>query len=313
MKKGRFLTSKLNGQNPKMLNFNKIKTYPLKERKNKFNIEDIIRLENSAILTENQNLQKLAKKIKLANQNDKQCILLMGAHLIKLGLSNFIIDLMQKKILTHVALNGAGPIHDFELAYNGATSEDVEENLKDGSFGMAEETGHYINLAAKKAQKNKTGLGYEVGKLISDLDCKHKNKSILYNTFKLNIPTTVHTAIGTEIIYQHPECDGAALGASSYTDFKILTNSISKQEKGVIVNLGSAVILPEVFLKGLTIAKNLKYTIEDFTSANMDMIDHYRPRVNIVQRPTSLKGEGLTIIEKHEKSIPTLHHLLTKT
>jgi len=296
-----------------MLDFNKIKTLPLKDRENKFNIEDIINIETSTILTNNQNLKKLAKKIKLAKQNHKQCILLMGAHPIKLGLSNFIIDLLRKKILTHIALNGAGPIHDFELAYNGATSEDVEKNLKDGSFGMAEETGRYINLAAKKAQKNKTGLGYEVGKLISDLNCKYKDKSILYNTFKLNTPTTVHTAIGTEIIYQHPECDGAALGTSSYTDFKILTNSISKLEKGVIINLGSAVILPEVFLKGLAISRNLKCIVEDFTSANMDMIDHYRPRVNIVHRPTSLKGEGLTIIEKHEKSIPTLHHLLTKS
>jgi len=296
-----------------MLDFNKIKTYPLKERKNKFNIEDIVKLEASGILTDNQDLNKLVKEIKQANQNNKQCILLMGAHPIKLGLSNFIIDLMQKKILTHIALNGAGPIHDFELAYNGATSEDVAENIEDGSFGMAEETGHYINLAAKNAQKNKTGLGYEIGKSISDLNCKYKNKSILYNTFKLNIPTTVHTAIGTEIIYQHPECDGAALGASSYADFKILTNSISKLEKGVITNLGSAVVLPEVFLKAFTVARNLKYKIRNFTSANMDMIDHYRPRVNIVQRPTSLGGKGLTIIEKHEKSIPTLHHLLTRT
>ena len=176
---------------------------------------------------------------------------------------------------------------------------------------MADETSHYINKTAKTAAKNEIGLGHEIGKLISDIDCEYKNHSILYTTYKLKIPTTVHTTIGTETIYQHPKCDAGALGISSYNDFKKLTESISKLEKGVVVNLGSAVIMPEVFLKSFTIARNLGYKINDFTAANLDMIDHYRPRVNVVERPTSLGGKGFNIIEKHEKSIPTLHYFLT--
>lgn len=294
-----------------MLDFNKIKTYPIKNRKNKFNIRDIIPLEKSGILSYNKDLEYLVESIKKARKDDEQFILMMGAHLIKLGLSNFIIDLMQKKYITHTAMNGASSIHDFELAYIGATSEDVAENIKNGSFGMSHETGHYLNKAAKTASEKNTGLGYEIGKLISEI-CNYKESSILYQAYKLNIPSTVHTAIGTDIIYQHPECDSAALGKSSYQDFKILAESISKLEEGVIVNLGSAVILPEVFLKAFTIARNLGYEIKNFTSANLDMINHYRPRVNVVERPTSLGGKGFIIIEKHEKSIPTLHYLLTK-
>lgn len=294
-----------------MLDFTKIKTYPIKERKNKFCIENLLSLEKSAILSSNNDLSILANEIKSSKEKNKPIILMMGAHLIKLGLSYFIIDLMQKEYITHIATNGAGAIHDFEIAYIGATSEDVAENIKDGSFGMVYETGHYLTLAAKQAAKNNEGFGKEIGKLISDLSLKHKHTSILYNANKLNLPATIHTAIGTETIYQHPECDAEALGKSSYQDFKILTESISKLEGGVIINLGSAVILPEVFLKSFTVARNLDCKIDRFTAANLDMTDHYRPRVNVVQRPTSLGGKGLMIKEKHENSIPTLHYLLT--
>lgn len=295
-----------------MIDFNKIHTYPISKRENKFNIENIIPLEKSAVLSNNQDILKIIEKIKQAKKNQNQIILLMGAHLIKLGLSNFIIDLMEKKYITHIAMNGAGAIHDFELAYIGGTSEDVTKNIEDGSFGMSDETGHYLTKAAKTASEKNTGLGYELGKLISEKKLPYKNFSIFYNAYKLKIPITIHTAIGTEIIYQHPECDAEALGKTSYDDFKILTDSISKLENGVIINLGSAVIMPEVFLKSFTIARNLGYEIKNFTAANLDMIDHYRPRVNIVERPTSLGGRGYTIIEKHEKSIPTIHYLLTK-
>jgi len=295
-----------------MIKLSKIKTYPIKNRKNRFHIEDIIPLEKSSIVAKNPDIEKLAEKIKKARQNNKKIILMMGAHLIKVGLSLFIIDLIKKKFINHIAMNGAGMIHDFELALIGATSEDVSVSIKDGSFGMAEETGHYLNKAAKTAARKNSGLGREVGELIENLNCKYKDFSIIYTAYKNNIPITIHTAIGTEIIYQHPECDGAALGKSSYEDFKILIESISKLQGGVIINLGSAVILPEVFLKAFTMARNLGYEIKNFTAANLDMIDHYRPRVNVVERPTSLGGEGYTIIEKHENSIPTLHYYLTK-
>lgn len=297
-----------------MLDFKKIKTYPIKNRKNKFHIKNITQLTESKILTDNLDILELAEKIKKARKENREFILLMGAHPIKLGLSLFIIDLLKKKIITHIAMNSASAIHDFELAYIGATSEDVAKNIKDGSFGMAYETGHYINKAAKIASKNNSGLGYEIGKLILELNCKYKKYSIIYNACKLNIPITIHTAIGAEVIYQHPECNAAALGKSSYNDFKILTDSVSKLKDGVIINLGSAVIMPEVFLKALSIARNLneEHLPKNFTAANLDMINHYRPRVNIVERPTSLGGKGFIITEKHEKSIPTLHYLLTK-
>jgi deoxyhypusine synthase len=294
-----------------MIDYKKIKTYPIRNRKNKFSIEDMVSLENSSISSDNPYLEKLAENIKKARKEDKQFILLMGAHPIKLGLSEFINDLIKKNIITHIGMNGAGPIHDFELAYIGGTSEDVAENIEDGSFGMVYETGHYLNKAAKNSRKKKKGLGYEIGKLISDLDLPYKKSSIIYNSYKKGIPSTVHTAIGTEIIYQHPECNGAALGESSYQDFKILAESISKLNGGVIVNLGCAVILPEVFLKAITVIRNLGYNVKDFTAANIDMIDHYRPRLNIVERPTSLGGDKFMIKERHEKSIPTLHYLLT--
>ncbi len=292
------------------MDFNKIKTISLSKRKNKFNLENIISLSDPIILSNNKNLIELSEKITQARKNNKQFIFMMGAHAIKLGLSLFIIDLMKRDIITHIAVNGAVPIHDFEIAYIGATSEDVLENLKDGSFGMAEETGHYLNLAAKKASKKNLGLGYSIGKLISDMNLKYKEFSLFYHSYKLNIPLTVHTAIGAEIIYEHPECDAGALGSSSYNDFKILTDSISKLKQGVVVNLGSAVIMPEVFLKSFSITRNLGFNVEKFTAANLDKIDHYRPRKNVVERPTYFKGKGLTIIENHEKSIPTLYRLL---
>ncbi len=295
-----------------MLDFSQLKLVSLRDRHNLFSIENTISLDKSAILLDNKDLTSLSENILEARSKDKPFIFMMGSHLMKLGLSPFVIDLMKRGVITHVAMNGSGPIHDFEIAYIGATSEDVKENLKDGSFGMSDETGHYINEAAKKAYSAGTGLGYSIGKMIGDLDLKYKDFSIAYHTHKFGIPLTVHTAIGTEIIYQHPECDGAALGASSYTDFKILADSISKLEEGVVVNVGSAIILPEVFLKAFTIARNLGFKVDNFTAANMDMINHYRPRTNVVERPTSFGGKGYVIIDKHEKTLPTLHYLLTK-
>ena len=153
-------------------------------------------------------------------------------------------------------------------------------------------------------------MGYSIGKKINELDLPNKEYSILYNAYKLNIPVTVHVAIGTDIIHQHPSCDGAAVGKTSYHDFKIFAESVSKLEEGVILNIGCAVILPEVFLKALTIARNLGYKVEKITAANFDMSNHYRPRENVVTRPTSLGGRGFIIIERHEKTIPTLHRLL---
>lgn len=293
-----------------MLDFTKIKTIPIKQRKNKVSLRDLVRPENSKVMMDSIELNDLVYRTINASVRNKQIIVMMGAHVIKTGMSLLIIDLMKKRIIKHIAMNGAGPIHDFELALIGETSEYVEKTIEDGTFGMIEETGKILNDAIKEGAKNNFGYGYSIGKKINDLNLKNKEYSILYNAYKLNIPVTVHVAIGTDIIHQHPSCDGAAIGKTSYQDFKIFAESVSKLEEGVILNLGSAVILPEVFLKALTVARNLGCKVEKITAANFDMSNHYRPRENVVTRPTSLGGTGFTIIEKHEKTIPTLHRLI---
>lgn len=295
-----------------MLDFTKIRTIPIKQRKNKVKLSDLIKPEDSKILINSKEFNELVEKIINAHKNNKQIILMMGAHVIKVGMSLLIIDLMKKSIIKHIAMNGACPIHDFELALIGETSEYVEQTIEDGTFGMIEETGSILNEAINEGAKNNYGLGYSIGKKINELNLQNKEYSILYHAYKLNIPVTVHAAIGTDIIHQHPSCDGAAVGKTSYQDFKIFAESVSKLEDGVILNIGCAVILPEVFLKALTIARNLGYKVNKITAANLDMIDHYRPRENVVQRPTSLGGKGFIIIERHEKTIPTLHRKIVE-
>lgn len=293
-----------------MLDFNKIKTISIKQRKNKVKLSDLIIPNDSKIFINSKELDELSNRIISAYKNKKQIILMIGAHVIKVGMSLLIIDLMKKGIIKHIAMNGACPIHDFELALIGETSEYVEKTIEDGTFGMIEETGSILNSAIKEGAKNNYGMGYSIGRKISDLNLPYKEYSILYNAYEVDIPITVHVAIGTDIIHQHPSCDGAAVGKTTYQDFKIFAESVSKLEDGVILNIGCAVILPEVFLKALTIARNLGYKVQNITAANFDMTDHYRPRQNVVQRPTSLGGKGFIIIEKHEKTIPTLHRKL---
>ena len=290
-----------------MLDFSKIKTISIKERKNKVKLDNLIKPENSEVLINSKEINELSDKIVISHKNKKQIIFMIGAHVIKVGMSLLVIDLMKKGVIKHIAMNGAGPIHDFELALIGETSEYVEQTIEDGTFGMIEETGEILNDAIKEGAKNNYGMGYAIGKKINDLNLPNKEYSILYNAHKLNIPATVHVAIGTDIIHQHPSCDGAAVGKTSYNDFKIFAESVSKLEDGVILNIGCAVILPEVFLKALTIARNLGFKVEKITTANLDMMDHYRPRENVVHRPTSLGGKGFIIIENHEKTMPTLH------
>ena len=290
-----------------MLDFNKIKTIPIRQRKNKVKLSDLIKPENSEVLVNSKDFDELIEKIIDAYKNNKQIILMVGAHVIKTGMSLLIIDLMKRGVLKHIAMNGAGPIHDFELALIGETSEYVENTIEDGTFGMIEETGRMLNEAIKEGAQNNYGMGHAIGKKINDLNLPNKDCSILHNAYKLNIPVTVHVAIGTDIIHQHPSCDGAAIGKTSYHDFKIFAESVSKLENGIVINIGCAVILPEVFLKALTIARNLGCKVEHITAANLDMINHYRPRENVVTRPTSLGGKGFIIIEKHEKTVPTLH------
>ncbi len=290
-----------------MLDFGKIRTISIKQRGNKVKLADLVKPADSKAFIDTNEFNELVQEIIAAHKKSKQIILMMGAHVIKVGMSLLIIDLMKKGIIKHIAMNGAGPIHDFELALIGETSEYVERTIEDGTFGMIEETGSILNQAIKEGAKSNCGLGFSIGKKIDDLGLKNKEYSILWNAYRLKVPVTVHVAIGTDIIHQHPSCDGAAIGKTSYQDFKIFAESVSRLENGVILNIGSAVILPEVFLKALTIARNLGFKVEKFTAANFDMNNHYRPKENVVIRPTSLGGKGFTVIERHEITLPSLH------
>lgn len=284
------------------MDLSKVKLHPIGERINKVSVKDFPNPESEVGPFRNEDLDRLAQRLVESYKNKKKVIAMLGAHVIKCGLSLYTIDLMERKVIKHVALNGAGAIHDFEIALIGATSEYVEQNLIDGSFGMAKETG-VINEIVKESHE---GFGASVGKYIED-HLEYKKFSILANAYRLKIPATVHVAIGTDIIHQHPNFDGAAAGRASYEDFKIFATSVSELEEGVILNVGSAVILPEVFLKALSTVRNLRYRVNKFTAANLDMINHYRPRVNVVERPTSGGGEGFNIIERHERTIPYLY------
>jgi hypothetical protein len=255
-----------------------------------------------------KNLLALAQAIRQAKQRKKLVLVMMGAHVIKCGLSPLIIDLMKKGFIKAVALNGAGIVHDFETAFCGHTSEDVSSGLENGSFGMAYETGAYLNGAIIDGAKKNLGLGQSVGQMILKENLSYKSLSVLYNGLKYKVPVTVHVAVGTDIIHQHPNCDGAAVGKTSLTDFRILAERITNLNNGgVVINIGSAVILPEVFLKALTVARNLGFKVKDFTATNFDMFPQYRPQQNVTSRPILCGGTGYNFLGHHELMIPLLY------
>jgi deoxyhypusine synthase len=296
--------------------FSKVKTYSIKDRYSKVHLEELGKvyepdesfgkfIDSLPDILVAKSFREIIEKIIHSIENNKPVIWMIGAHVIKCGLSPILIDLMKHKAISCIAMNGAGVIHDAELTLFGATSEDVAVNLKDGSFGMAKETGEFIN----KTLMESTDLGYgeAIGKKLLESNTPNVNLSILANAYKFDIPVTVHTAIGTEITHQHPNADGASIGRASYTDFKIFTEVVSKiGNGGVVLNVGSTVILPEVFLKALTIARNIGHSVTDFTTCDFDMIRHYRPKVNVVERPTMQGGAGYQITGHHEIIIPLL-------
>jgi hypothetical protein len=253
-------------------------------------------------------LRDLVGDIVRAHQKNKPVILMLGAHVIKVGLSPLIVDLLKCGIITHVAMNSAASIHDVETAMWGKTSEDVSVNLMDGTFGMSKETGDFINLALTKGmQETDAGYGETLGKKIIALKARNRSVSILAVCYELGVPVTVHAAIGTDIIHQQATMDGAATGELSYRDFKVFVNSIKNLiDGGVVLNVGSAVIMPEVFLKALTVARNLGYRAKGFSTANFDMIRQYRPQMNVVERPTQKFGRGYNFTGHHEIMFPLL-------
>ncbi len=241
-----------------------------------------------------------------AARRDKLLLWGFGAHLIKVGLAPLLVDLMQRGLVGGVLMNGAGCVHDLELAMMGRTSEDVARTLDDGSFGMARETAEALNAAIAAGDAAGLGMGEAVGRAILGGRYPHKQRSILASAAALGIPVTVHVAIGTDIHHMHPSANGAALGATSYRDFELLTRLVATLEGGVLFNIGSAVILPEVFLKALALARNLRHKVDRFTTVNIDFIRHYRPQVNVVERPTRRGGRGYSLTGHHEILLPLI-------
>lgn len=300
----------------KPLSFSKIKTYSLKNRKskvklykfgspfNKGSFKDF--LKSMPDLLAGTDFRKIVKAVVKAKKNNRPVVLGMGAHPIKVGLSPIIIDLMEKGVISAVAMNGACIVHDFEISMMGQTSEDVDSELCKGTFGMAEETGKGVNQAIKQGVKKGKGIGRSVGDHIISRKLPYSNMSILAAASKLNIPATVHVAIGTDIIHMHPSADGAAIGQGSMSDFRLFSSVISDLKDGVYINLGSAVIMPEVFLKALAVARNLKHNVKDFTTVNMDFIQHYRTHENVVRRPVISGGNSYALTGHHEIMFPLL-------
>jgi hypothetical protein len=243
-----------------------------------------------------------------AKKNGRAVVVMLGGHIVKTGLAPLLIDLMNRGVITHLAMNGSAAIHDYEIARFGATSEDVARGLVDGTFGMAEETGRGMNEAFTSGMKNDWGMGEALARSLEGKSLSNPELSVLLSAQRLGIPCTVHAALGAEIIHQHPAADGAAIGDTSHRDFRRLAASLpALHDGGVVLNLGSAVIMPEVFLKALTIARNLgdgKPT--GFTTCDLDMQRHYRPHVNVVQRPTQGSGKGYEITGHHEIMVPLL-------
>jgi len=241
-----------------------------------------------------------------ARKKDRPVILGMGAHPIKVGLSPIIIHLMESRVITAIAMNGACIVHDFELALMGHTSEDVDVELCRGTFGMAEETGRSLNKAINTGVKKGHGIGRSVGDYILKAKTPYEKLSILAAAARMNIPASVHVGIGTDIIHMHPQADGAAIGKGSLQDFRLFSSVIAELKGGVYLNLGSAVIMPEVFLKAVAVTRNLRKNVKNFSTVNMDFFQHYRTRENVLRRPVLSGGTSYALTGHHEIMFPLL-------
>lgn len=301
----------------KPIDVSPLKTYPLETRKSKVARADFGRpwqpggklsdfLSTFPNMLVAADFKKVVSAIARSHEAQKHVILAMGAHVVKVGLNPIVTDLMQRGIISAVALNGAGIIHDLELAMVGRTSEEVQEGLDEGAFGMAKETAEFLNNAVSGAKEEGLGLGQAVGQAMVKEKLPFIDESVLATAARLGIPATVHVAVGTDIIHIHPGFDPAATGQASHHDFRLFASVVASLEKGVLMNVGSAVVLPEVFLKALTLARNLGHTVDQFTTVNMDFIRHYRPMTNVVCRPTSKGGAGYNLIGHHEIMFPLL-------
>jgi len=301
------------------LSLAEVTTYPLASRPSKVSLDDFA----SAISEESslkdflaslpnilavQSLRELAARMRRARVTQKPIVWGMGGHVVKTGLGPVIIDLMKRGFVTAIAANGSVLVHDAEIAMVGSTSEDVDATLGEGAFGGADETGKLLNRAAQEGAKEGIGLGEATGRALLGLNPKHAGYSLLCSAYQARVPFTVHLTIGGDIGHFHPQTDGAALGATTHTDFRLLAELVRQMDGGgVYLNIGSAVTLPEVFLKAVTLVRNLGNQLADITTANFDFIQSYRPLTNVVRRPTADgAGRGFSITGHHELTIPLL-------
>jgi hypothetical protein len=294
-----------------------ITTYPLKSRASKARVEDFARpiapggsiadfVASLPRLLAAADFQAVLGAIVSAKRDEAGVVWGLGAHVIKTGLGPVLVDLMERGFVSAIATNGASVIHDFEVALAGATSEDVDEALGPGRFGMAEETGRLLNGAITDGVAAGLGIGQAVTAFLASKQPQYANQSVLCAAARLNIPVTVHVAIGTDIIHMHPAASGAALGEGSLRDFRYFVSNVARLERGVYLNCGSAVVLPEVFLKAVALARNRGLALANLTTVNLDFIRSYRPQTNVVARPTAGTGRGYSLVGHHELMIPLL-------
>jgi hypothetical protein len=300
-----------------------VRTLSLYERQHKVHVADFVDVQAWQAhgtlhtlfprLLKGQDITAIVERFVMAQRHQRAIIFALGAHVIKCGLSPILIDMMQRRWLRGIALNGAGVIHDVEIALIGATSEDVAQGLDDGAFGMVEETPRLINAALQTYHGSQVGMGMAVGRALAEGDYPYKAYSLLAAAYTLQVPVTVHVAIGADTIHMHPSTDAAILGQSTYTDFQRLTLLLrGLHDGGCYWNIGSAVLLPEVFLKALTLCRNTGHPVAGFTTVNLDMLQHYRAEQNVVRRPTQEHGQGYTLTGHHEIMLPLLYAMLVQ-
>ena len=301
-----------------------IKTYPLRSRQSKVSLAQFATphrpgsgvsglMKSLPNLLAAKDFKDVVDAIVAAKRDGKAIIWGLGAHVLKTGLSPVLVDLMERGFISAIATNGAGIIHDFEIALSGGTSEDVDATLGPGTFGMAEETGTQLNRAINDGVAAGLGLGQSVGKFLDAAKPPFAQISVTAAAWRLQIPVTVHVAIGTDIIHMHPQASGAAIGEGSLRDFKYFVSSVARLDHGVYLNCGSAVVLPEVFLKAVAIARNEGRSLDGLTTVNLDFLRHYRPLTNVVNRPTAGTGRGYSLTGHHELLIPLLAAALVES
>jgi hypothetical protein len=296
-----------------------VNTYPLASRPSKVTVEDFARptgaessladfLDSLPNILAGRSLRELAARVRAARALAKPIIWGLGGHVVKTGMSPVLIDLLRRGFVSAIAANGSVLVHDAEIAMVGSTSEDVDATLGAGAFGAADETGRLLSDAAREAMQSGTGLGEALGQLLVERDPPHKDFSLLCVAYEARVPFTAHVTVGADIAHFHPAADGAALGAATHTDFRLLSELVRRMDGGgVYLNVGSAVVLPEVFLKAVTLVRNLGHSLTDITTANFDFIQSYRPLTNVVRRPVADgAGHGYSLTGHHELTIPLL-------